>query len=193
MPVRVIAGLGNPGTRYDGTRHNAGFMLVNALAAQCGAAWRDDSRHCVQTASVTLGPQTLLLAKPQTFMNESGRALGGLAHFYKWAPADCVVVYDEYTIPVGGLKVSLRGSAGGHNGIESVLAHLGDGFIRYRLGIGPDSKPLQPLADFVLGRFSPEELTRFQASFDRYLSGLRLLAEQGPVAAMNQLNQRPPQ
>ena len=131
-----------------------------------------------------------MLAKPQTFMNESGRAVRALADFYKLAPAEVIVVYDDLTIDLGRIKITVRGSAGGHNGVASLLDRLGGGFVRYRIGIGPKHPPEMDLKDFVLGRFPPEEQTIFDQHLTAYVDGLDLLIEQGPDRAMNQLNRR---
>lgn len=190
MSVRVIVGLGNPGPRYDETRHNAGFRVVDALAAAEGATWREESRYRAHTASVILRGHPVLLAKPQTFMNESGYTVGELCRYLKLRPAEICVVYDEYQVPVGGLKVSTSGGPGGHNGISSIVGRIGGDFVRYRIGIGPDKKPSMVLSDFVLGAFAESERARFEASFERYLEGLRQLVAEGPLRAMNLLNQR---
>jgi PTH1 family peptidyl-tRNA hydrolase len=123
-------------------------------------------------------------------MNESGRALRRFADFYK-VPADgIIVIYDDLTIELGRIKISLRGSAGGHNGVASLLEHLAAGFIRYRIGIGPKHPPEMDLKDFVLGKFIPDEQTIFDQHLSTYVDGLDLLLKQGPDQAMNQLNRR---
>lgn len=190
MSVRVIAGLGNPGATYDGTRHNIGFTLVDALAQRAGVRWKNESGFCAHTACVEFNGRTVLLCKPQTYMNESGRSIGQLLRFYKWAIADLVVIYDEYQIPLAECKLSLRGSAGGHNGIASILAHCGDGFCRYRIGIGPEQKPPMPLTDFVLGRFTESERQVLSNRLPVLLDGVEHIVRAGPMLAMNHLNQR---
>jgi PTH1 family peptidyl-tRNA hydrolase len=121
-------------------------------------------------------------------MNDSGRAVAALASYFKLRPAAIAVAYDDFAIPLGRVKISERGSAGGHNGIASLLQYLGDGFVRYRIGIGPKSPPQMDLKDFVLGKFTPEQAELFQQNISAYLSGLRLLIDQGPAPAMNLLN-----
>jgi PTH1 family peptidyl-tRNA hydrolase len=191
MSISLVAGLGNPGREYADTRHNAGFVVIDALASRLGLAWKRSLRcH----AWIARWPQAAgavrLLAKPTTFMNESGQALRALADYYHVPPAAIVVAYDDLAIDLGRVKVSVRGSAGGHNGIASLLEHLGDGFIRYRLGIGPKQPAAMDLKDFVLGKFTPDERTIFDHHLTTYLDGLGLLLEQGPAEAMNQLNRR---
>ncbi len=190
MSVRVIVGLGNPGRQYDRTRHNIGFAAVDALAARAGVSWRETGRFCAQTASVVIAGSPVLLAKPQTFMNESGRAVGALCRYHRWAASDVCVVYDEYQIPVGGAKLSIGGSHGGHNGIRDLIAVMDPEFVRYRIGIGPSEKPSASLQDFVLGRFTHAEQEALEAAWPSLLAGLDLLVREGPVQAMNTLNRR---
>src|SRR6267154_168623 len=180
MSVTLIAGLGNPGREYAGTRHNLGFTLVEALAAAEGLKWKSESRFESATARWDVRPGvTRLLVKPQTFMNDSGRALRGLLDFHKAAVSDLIVAYDDLTIDTGAVKVSVTGSAGGHNGVASLLEHLGDGFARYRLGIGPKEPAQMELSDFVLGKFSPEQQIIVTQKLDHYVQGLELLLSRG--------------
>jgi PTH1 family peptidyl-tRNA hydrolase len=125
-------------------------------------------------------------------MNDSGRAVGALARFYKVPPPSIVAIYDDLTIDLGLVKISVTGSAGGHNGVASLLEKLGDGFIRYRLGIGPKEPPQMDLKDFVLGKFTPDQHILVTQQLAQYLSGLDLLLSRGADAAMNQLNRRDP-
>src|SRR6478736_9881791 len=180
MSVTLIAGLGNPGREYAGTRHNLGFVLVEALAAAEGLKWKKESRFESETARWDVRPGvTRLLVKPQTFMNESGRALRALLDFHKVAPDACYVAYDDLNIDVGLVKVSVTGSAGGHNGVASLLEHVGDGFVRYRLGIGPKQPVQMELSDFVLGKFTPEQQILVTQKLDHYVQGLDLLLSRG--------------
>ena len=189
MFITLVVGLGNPGRDYTATRHNAGWRVLDALAAQASVAWRNESAFEVELARWSPAPgRTLLLAKPQTYMNDSGRAVAALASYFKLCPAAIAVAHDDLAIPFWRVKISERGSAGGHNGIASLLQYLGDGFVRYRIGIGPKSPPQMDQKDFVLGKFNPEEAELFQQNISTYLSGLRLLIDQGPAPAMNLLN-----
>ena len=191
MSVTLIAGLGNPGREYAGTRHNLGFTLVEALAAAEGLKWKSDSRFEAETARWDVRPGvTRLLVKPQTFMNDSGRALRALLDFHT-VPVDALVVaYDDLTIDTGRVKVSVSGSAGGHNGVASLLEHLGNGFIRYRLGIGGPRPAEMDIKDYVLGKFSNEQTTLIAQQLTTFVDGLRLLLNRGPAEAMNTLNRR---
>ncbi|MCI5837189.1 MAG: aminoacyl-tRNA hydrolase [Veillonellaceae bacterium] len=134
--MKLIVGLGNPGDKYERTRHNVGFLAVDGLAAELGVyRWREE--HAALTASVTIAGEKALLVKPQTFMNLSGDAVGALSRYYKVAPADIIVIYDDMDLPVGRLRIRAKGSAGGHNGMKSVIAHLGTNvFPHVRIGIG---------------------------------------------------------
>lgn len=189
MSITLVVGLGNPGRDYAATRHNAGWRVLDALAAQASVAWRHETAFEAEVARWSPAPgRTLLLAKPQTYMNDSGRAVAALASYFKLRNAAIAVAYDDLAIPLGRVKINEQGSAGGHNGIASLLQYLGDGFVRYRIGIGPKSPPQMDLKDFVLGKFTPEQAELFQQNISAYLSGLRLLIDQGPAPAMNLLN-----
>lgn len=191
MSIALVAGLGNPGREYEQTRHNLGFVVLDAFARKLGLAWQPQPQFDAHVARWEKARGvTWLLAKPQTFVNESGRAVAALARFYKLAPAAVIAVYDDLTIELGRVKVTVTGSDGGHNGVASLLAHLGDGFARYRLGIGPKSPPQIDLKDFVLGKFSPAESILVENNLNHYLAGLQLLIDSGPAQAMNQLNRR---
>ncbi len=191
MSVTLIAGLGNPGREYAATRHNLGFTVVDALAAAEGLTWRSDSRAEALIARWDVRPGlTRLLVKPQTYMNESGRALRTLLDFHKVAPSAVIAAYDDFNIDLGLVKVSVTGSAGGHNGVASLLEHLGNGFVRYRLGIGVARPAGMDIKDFVLGKFTSEESTLIAQKLTTLVDGLRLLLSSGPAHAMNLLNRR---
>jgi PTH1 family peptidyl-tRNA hydrolase len=191
MSVTLIAGLGNPGREYAATRHNLGFTVVEALAAAEGLKWKSEPRFEAETARWDVRPGvTRLLVKPQTFMNDSGRALRALLDFHK-VPADTLIVaYDDLNIDLGLVKVSVTGSAGGHNGVASLLEHLGNGFVRYRLGVGGTRPAGMDLKDYVLGKFTSEETTLIDQKLTTFVDGLRLLLTSTPAHAMNLLNRR---
>ena len=154
--MKIIAGLGNPGAEYAHTKHNVGFMLVDALAEELGIdAWREKFNALV--AEGRIGAEKVLLVKPLTYMNESGRALAPLLDWYKLAPEELIVVHDDMDIAVGTIRLRRKGSAGGHNGIKSLLAHIGSQeFSRVRIGIG---RPLPgwTVVRHVLAPFSAED------------------------------------
>jgi PTH1 family peptidyl-tRNA hydrolase len=191
MSVTLIAGLGNPGREYAATRHNLGFTVVEALAASEGLKWKSEPRFEAETARWDVRPGvTRLLVKPTTYMNDSGRALRGLLDFHKAAVSDLIVAYDDLTIDTGFVKVSVTGSAGGHNGIASLLEHLGSGFVRYRLGINEPRPAGMDIKDFVLGKFSKDQNQIIDQKLTSFVDGLRLLINRGPAEAMNLLNRR---
>lgn len=192
MSVTLLAGLGNPGTKYAETRHNLGFKVVDALAAAEGLSWKHEARFEAEIARWNVRPgETRWLIKPQTFMNESGRALRRLLDFHKLPAESLAVAYDEMNIEIGRVKLSVDGSAGGHNGIASLLEHVGNGFLRYRLGIGSSERPAgMDLADYVLGKFSLSEQTIIDQNLKTFVEGARLLFTSSPAEAMNRLNRR---
>ncbi len=193
MSISLVAGLGNPGRAYESTRHNLGWVVLDAFAKKCGAAWSRVPQFNADVARCDAAPGvTRWLVKPLTFMNASGGSIGPLARFYKIEPAAIVALYDDLTIDLGLIKVSTGGSAGGHNGVASLIEHLGGGFHRYRLGIGPKTPPQMDLADFVLGKFTPDQQILVTQNTDKYVQGLELLLSRGVETAMNQLNRRDP-
>jgi PTH1 family peptidyl-tRNA hydrolase len=192
MSFSLVAGLGNPGREYESTRHNLGWMVVDALARKHGLAWKHAPQFTAEVARWDAAGQTRWLVKPLTFMNASGRAVNAIARFYKVETPAIVAVYDEINVELGCVKVSNTGSAGGHNGVASLLEHLGNGFARYRLGIGPKHPAQMDMADFVLGRFTPDQQITVSQKLDHYVSGLELLLSRGIEPAMNQLNRRDP-
>src|ERR1700678_1212457 len=180
MSISLVAGLGNPGREYERSRHNLGWVAVDAYASRHGLAWRDAPDFESIDARRDLGPgRALWLVKPQTFMNESGRAVAAMARYHRIGPGDVAAVYDDLTIDLGLVKVSVSGSDAGHNGVASLLEHLGNGFARLRLGIGPKGPPGMDLRDFFLARFTQEQLTLIHQKTDAYVQALELLIASG--------------
>ena len=191
MSITLVLGLGNPGRDYADTRHNLAWIVLDELARREGLTWKQQAAFKAEVARWNHpSGRPVLLAKPQTFMNESGSAARAIASYYKIANSTIAAVYDDLTIDLGLVKVSDRGSAGGHNGVADLLEKLGPGFIRYRLGIGPKTPPQMDLADFVLSKFTPEQRHLVDQTLSTYLSGLDLLLTSGPERAMNLLNRR---
>lgn len=189
----LVAGLGNPGREYGSTRHNLGAVVVDTLARKWRLTWRPAPQFDAEIARWEAnhgGPCWLM--KPLTFMNESGRSVGAMARYHRLETADVVAVYDDLAIDLGLVKVTLDGSAGGHNGVASLIEHLGSGFARYRIGIGPKVPPQIELAEFVLGRFTTEQQSIIHQKLESYVQGLELLLTRGIEPAMNQLNRRDP-
>jgi peptidyl-tRNA hydrolase, PTH1 family len=192
MSISLVAGLGNPGRDYAATRHNLGWVVLEAFAAKHGLAWKAAPQFQAEIARWDTAGRTRWFIKPLTFMNDSGVAVAAMARFYKIEPAAIAAVYDDLNIDLGLVKVSVTGSAGGHNGVASLLEQLGDGFVRYRVGIGPKQPAQMELKDFVLGKFTPEQHTLLTQKLDHLVQGLDLLLSRGADAAMNQLNRRDP-
>ena len=188
MSIAVIAGLGNPGAQYAHTRHNLGFWLVDALARDSGAAFRNEPRFQSEATRVEIAGHATWLLKPQTFMNDSGTAVSAFLRFHKIEPKALAVVHDDITLPLGRMKISERGSDGGHNGLASLIAQLDENFVRVKLGIGAKPHPAMDLAEHVLSRLLPEEEVVFATRLPDYLAGLKLLVAEGPAAAMNKVN-----
>jgi PTH1 family peptidyl-tRNA hydrolase len=193
MFLSLVAGLGNPGREYEHTRHNLGWVVLDAFAKKLGLAWKRVPTFNAEIARWDVSPgHTRWLMKPLTFMNNSGRAISAFARYHKLEPPALAIVYDDLTIDLGLIKVSTSGSAGGHNGVASLLEHLGDGFVRYRIGIGPKQPAQMDMADFVLGKFTPEQQLIVNQKLDHFVQGLELLLSRGVEPAMNQLNRRDP-
>ncbi|MGH7157637.1 MAG: aminoacyl-tRNA hydrolase [Candidatus Saccharimonadales bacterium] len=154
----LVVGLGNPGTKYEQTRHNIGFACLDAFAkANNFDPWIDKKDLKCQMASGQLGETRVILCKPATFMNLSGEAVQSVAHFYKVSADKIVAIYDEIDIPFGQIRLRVGGSSAGHNGVKSLIQHLGEDFGRVRIGIGPKTPEQMDSADFVLARFSSEQ------------------------------------
>jgi PTH1 family peptidyl-tRNA hydrolase len=154
--VHILLGLGNPGPKYDRTRHNIGFDFADRLAEDSGGAgaWKTEAKSL--TRKVTVAGLSLLIAKPQTFMNLSGEAAQVLLQFYKVHPRNLIVVVDDIYLDLGAVRIRTQGSHGGHNGLRSLMEHCGDAFTRIRIGVGPQP-PEQDRADFVLRKYGSEE------------------------------------
>ena len=184
----LIVFLGNPGPKYECTRHNAGFMAGDALAKKLGVSI-NRLRFKALTAAAEINGEKVLLMKPQTFMNLSGEAVGQAARFYKIPPERVLVVSDEISLPLGKLRVRLKGSAGGHNGLKSIIASLGsDAFPRIRIGVGAPPHPDYDMADWVLSVFRNQDLEDMLAASDRAAEAVTTYISNGPERAMNRFN-----
>ena len=183
--MKLIVGLGNPGAKYRGTRHNIGFAVVDELARRGRVEF--DSAPVEALVAKVRGAEPVLLAKPLTFMNASGEAVGGLARYFKIEPADLLVVVDEAQLPLGKLRARARGSAGGHNGLKSLIAHLGDQFARLRIGVGR-GEMRRDLADHVLARFDADEAAEVERMTTRAADALEMFVTSGIEAVMNGYN-----
>ncbi|HIX73339.1 MAG TPA: aminoacyl-tRNA hydrolase [Candidatus Anaerobutyricum stercoripullorum] len=183
--MKIIAGLGNPTDQYKGTRHNVGFMAIDRLSDALGIAV-NQHKHKAMTGSGFIAGQRVLLMKPLTYMNLSGESIRAAADFYKVEPEDILIIYDDISLEPGMLRIRKKGSAGGHNGIKSIIKHLGcDTFPRIRVGIGGEKHPGQDLADYVLGHFSAEEKEQLDEALDKAVKAAELIAADEIDEAMN--------
>jgi peptidyl-tRNA hydrolase, PTH1 family len=180
---RLVAGLGNPGTAYAGTRHNIGFTVIDRLATDAGATWEKSSKW----DAVLAKRGDVILVKPMSFMNRSGHPLFAIAQFYKIAPQEILVVLDDFALPLGRLRIRRNGGTGGHNGLESIIAQFGTEEIpRLRVGIGGASG--QGAVEYVLGRFFEEEKPLVAATVDRAVEAVKCAIDNGLLSAMNSFN-----
>jgi PTH1 family peptidyl-tRNA hydrolase len=184
----LIVGLGNIGAKYQHTRHNIGFMALDALVGP-STSWVDQSKFQALTQTMTMDEREVLLAKPTTMMNDSGQAVGKLAQFYRIAPEDIWIVYDELDIPLGRLKISTDSSDNGHNGLISISQRLGHNrFWRFRLGVDTRQHREIPGLEYVLQSFSEAESELLAQSLELAQSAIKVAIKQGPVAAMQKYN-----
>jgi len=192
--MKLIVGLGNPGDKYAGTRHNVGFRVIDEAARRAAVGFEAppggvDALLARVRAHGSGERRTgdVLLAKPMTFMNASGEAVGGLLRYFKIDVADVLVVVDDIQLPLGKLRARARGSAGGHNGLKSVIQHVGDEFARLRLGVGRgDSR--RDLADHVLAKFDSDEAAEAGRMIERAAEASEVFLTGGIAAVMNQFN-----
>lgn len=182
--MKLIAGLGNPGSEYSATRHNVGFLAVEELAKRWDVdSWRN--RHEALCVEYRGGTEPVLLVKPQTYMNLSGVAVGELVRWYKLKAEDVIVIYDDLDLPVGKLRLRPQGGSGGHKGIESLLVHLGtENFSRIRVGIGRPPTGWET-ANYVLGRFTSEETPLVAETIGKAADAAEYILKHGITKAMN--------
>ena len=184
----IVAFLGNPGIKYNGTRHNAGFMAADAMEKKLGVSI-NKMRFKALTQTVDIGGKKVLLMKPQTYMNLSGDAIVQAANFYKVLPERVIVVSDETALPIGRLRIRRGGSAGGHNGLKSVIARLGtDQFPRIRLGVGDKPHPDYDMADWVLSAFKGQDAADMELVAKKAADAVECYITEGADRAMNKFN-----
>jgi PTH1 family peptidyl-tRNA hydrolase len=186
--VFLIAGLGNPGDKYIQTRHNIGFIFLDYLADRHGLVF-SDSKWQAKTGRVRLWGEQLIFVEPETFMNNSGMAVGQIAAYFKIPPENILVIHDELDLPPGRVKMVCSRGSGGHNGISSIISHVGSkDFVRIRIGIGrPDSSAMK-VSSYVLGKLGGQEKHDIEKLYGDIERGLEIFVEQGSQAAMNFLN-----
>ncbi len=184
----LLVGLGNPGDKYESTRHNVGYAAIDALAEELRVPVQK-LKHRSLTQSVELGGARVLLMKPITYMNLSGEAVGEAARFYKIPPERVLVLSDDVSLPVGRLRIRKSGSAGGHNGLKSIIQHLGtDQFPRIKIGVGEKPHPDYDMADWVLGKFAGEDAKIISQAIQRAGEAAACYIQDGPDKAMNRFN-----
>lgn len=183
----IIAGLGNPTAKYEKTRHNVGFDAIDELARQMGVTVSNQKFKALYGAG-RIGDEKVILLKPQTFMNLSGEAVRAAVDFYKIDPEkELIVLYDDITLDVGHIRIRAKGSAGGHNGMKSIIQHLGtDGFKRIRIGVG--DKGNADLADYVLGKFPPKDRVKVDEAIDNAVAATSLIIVENIETAQNRFN-----
>ncbi|MDE6625552.1 MAG: aminoacyl-tRNA hydrolase [Lachnospiraceae bacterium] len=185
--MKLIVGLGNPTVKYDKTRHNVGFEVIDRLVDKYNISL-DVSKHKGIYGKGKIEGLTVILLKPMTYMNLSGESIREVANYYKILPEDIIVIYDDINLDVGRLRIREKGSAGGHNGIKNIISQLGtEEFPRIRIGVGM-KPPKMELVDYVLSRFSQEEQSLMDQGYERACEALKLLLADDIPAAMNQFN-----
>ena len=181
----MIVGLGNPGKQYEMTRHNVGFITIDLMSEKYGIKVNKLKFKSLM-GEVRIGGKRCLVLKPQTFMNLSGEAVRDAAQFYKIAPENVIVLHDEISFDAGVMRIRRKGSAGGHNGLKSIIAHLGsDAFPRIKIGVGKKPSPEYDLVDFVLGKFSQDDLAKLAAENDSVIASVELMLTGKTEEAMN--------
>lgn len=184
----IIVGLGNPGAKYEMTRHNAGFLAADLLAIKNNTDIKKLKFHAL-ISDVVLGGKKCLLMKPQTFMNNSGEAVGEAAKFYKIPPENIIVISDDISLDVGKIRIRRKGSAGGHNGLKSINAHLGsENYPRIKVGVGKKPNAYMDLADWVLGRFPKELESELKTALENACAAAELIVCGDTDRAMNLYN-----
>ncbi len=181
--IRLIAGLGNPGAEYAHTRHNIGFMVVDLLAYNAGLKWEKSGKWDAATAKL----DNAILVKPASFMNRSGHPLHAIVQFFKVTPQETLIVLDDFSLPLGRLRIRENGGPGGHNGLESIIVQFGTEEIpRLRVGIGP--APAEGSTDYVLSNFFEEEKPLVRSTIERAAEAVKWAIDKGVVSAMNTFN-----
>ena len=184
----LVVGLGNPGPKYEWTRHNMGFLVIDELAEREKIPVQR-LKYKALTNTAVLGGQSVLLMKPTTYMNLSGESVGEAARFYKIPPERVLVISDDVALPQGKLRIRRSGSAGGHNGLKNIISHLGsDQFPRIKVGVGGKPHPDHDMADWVLGKFTGQDRKVMEEAISRAADAVTLFLEQGPDQAMAKFN-----
>lgn len=183
----IVVGLGNPGSAYDNTRHNIGFSAVDYIAEKTGAKITK-AKFSALLGTWEYERKKVMLLKPQTFMNLSGDAVGPRAKFYKIPPENVIIIYDDVSLPVGKMRIRRKGSRGGHNGIKSIINHIGENFPRVKIGVGEKPHPDYDLAAWVLGKFGTDDKKALQEEYEKVFDAVKLIIDGKTDKAMNLYN-----
>ena len=187
--LHLIVGLGNPGAEYARTRHNAGFLVVEEVAARASAHWNLETKFDARVAKADRDGRRILFAEPQTFMNASGEAVGALVSFYRVTPSRLLVIADDADLPLGEIRLRAKGSSGGHHGLESIEQHVGSReFARLKVGIGRTKDGRREITNYVLGKFSSEEKLLLEKVLQRASDQAECWVADGIEKAMNRFN-----
>ena len=190
MAIRVLFGLGNPGIRYRGTRHNLGFEVLEALAEKLGFSWKFDKKVDAEVAVGVYLDRKIALVKPQTFMNLSGVSVQNYLNYYQIGIDESLVIFDDFNLEIGQSKLKIGGGDGGHNGISNIILHNSADFTRFRIGIKPKCDVSINLSDFVLARFDLTEGQILKQLMPIWLDQIELMLDKGIEKAMNQTNKK---
>ncbi|MDR0715299.1 MAG: aminoacyl-tRNA hydrolase [Puniceicoccales bacterium] len=190
MATKLLVGLGNPGREYDGIRHNVVFCVLDRFCVTKGGNWKLDKKLECELALIKSDNGNLILSKPTTFVNESGRAVQKICRFFKINLSEVVIICDDISFDVGEFKLTGRSGSAGHNGLIDILSKLGPGFIRFRIGVGAKKNKAIDLKDHVLGKFTDEEQRIIELMMPKILYDLQLLLDKGLECSMNLTNRR---
>lgn len=195
--MKLIVGLGNPGEKYENSRHNLGFVTLNHLLKKVTPLketfWTENKKFKAEIKEIEINGEKIVLFKPMTFMNDSGKAVQAYSSYFKIDPQDIVVVHDELDMPLGKIRIRFGGSGGGHNGVNSIIERLGtDKFLRIRLGIGKEARRVGPhsdTSDYVLGTFESHEKGKVNSMVKQAIKDILLLQKHGIETYMSKYNQ----
>lgn len=178
--IKLIAGLGNPGKEYENTRHNVGFMVADKLAQKCDCGhWSNDPRFSASIAKIIIDDKQVIIAKPETYMNNSGRSVAAIADYFKIDPGDIIIIADDINLEVGAIRVRKSGSSGGHNGLKSIIERIGENFGRVRIGIGINKN--EPSESYVLKNIPSDDKELIEKAVDKVVDFLITSVSEGEI------------
>lgn len=178
--IKLIVGLGNPGKEYENTRHNVGFMVVDKLVQKCDDdSWSNDTRFLASVTKIIIDDKQVIVAKPETFMNNSGQSVAAIANYFKIDPCDIIIIADDINLEVGAIRVRKTGSSGGHNGLKSVIERIGENFGRVRIGIGINKN--EPSESYVLKKIPSDDKELIEKAVDKVADFLITSISEGEI------------